>query len=391
MQVRRLIVCLTGLCWAIVSLAQTQHDMDVEYAEMYAKNPTVVKQRQSMGPFVDTILPEKFFIGDQLRTEINAYAKLQDNSGDVARIDQKTTVEFKKQRQDKGIGIVLKDGSVLLFGNPITTVKDNVITGQDGTGKTAATPLPPEGASGGATNVPPSSAYFMSGHDGDISVYALTDTQITTKAGQNVNVLGGQTVNIKNDVIGNPAEFNLTTFYRGEPIAAGLGPGQETLVYVEPSSVQRTLLSVRKRTLAAIENQYIRISKQKFLSEAIFGNGGGLNDPDTFRGQSPITGLVNPQVTSGTFTRTDDKQALFQPNRGNVVQIDELDFKAHTVKIDGKTGTVDLGPNGNSVSGTVIFGDGSAKRFDVRNFGGKEPPIGATFPGTLSQGIAPDR
>jgi hypothetical protein len=69
----------------------------------------------------------------------------------------------------------------------------------------------------------------------------------------------GQVVSVVDGVVGTVVDFDLLWFYRTSQLAAGLGPGQENVVDQKPTSVQRTLEAVRTQTLAAIEEQRMRL------------------------------------------------------------------------------------------------------------------------------------
>lgn len=225
-------------------------------------------------------------------------------------------------------------------------------------------------------------------------VFALTDSEITYAdlTGQSRSLQGGQMVTAVAGQAGQPQEFDLEAFCINEPLAAGLGPGHEGIILEEPAGVQATLTVVREATLEAIENQKARRSKLSFLSEALTGLDSGFSDIDEFRADSPPIGLINPQVTNGTFTRTGETTGTFTPDSGGPDVLIEVNADTGTLSFDNRPpGIPQVGRSGNNVSGTLIFPDGSATRFEVIDVGGRLPPIDDSRSGTLTDGIAPDR
>lgn len=223
--------------------------------------------------------------------------------------------------------------------------------------------------------------------------YALTNSNftVTTPEGKTlISLQGGQTVAVLNGQVGPIQEFDLQAFYQNNPLVAGLGPSQQSLVAQEAPAVQTTLNAVRIETLAAIRSQQRRISgfSSTFLRDALTGS--SSFDFDGQKGK-PSTTLRNPQTITGTFTRTGENTAVFVGSDGSQVPI-SVNFDAPSITINNISGVANsVGLSGNNASGTVINANGQAIRVEVLGVGGQEPPIGSSFPGTLSTGIAPDR
>jgi len=214
---------------------------------------------------------------------------------------------------------------------------------------------------------------------------------VTTPEGKTLIALqGGQTVKVLNGQVGSIQEFDLQAFYQNNPLVAGLGPGQQSLVAQEAPPVQNTLNAVRTETLSALRSQQRRASgfSSTFLRDALTGS--SSFDFDGQKGK-PSTTLRNPQAITGTFTRTGENTAVFVGSDGSQVPI-SVNFDNPSITINNISGVANsVGLSGNNASGTVINANGQAIRIEVLGVGGKEPPIGRSFPGTLSTGIAPDR
>lgn len=81
-----------------------------------------------------------------------------------------------------------------------------------------------------------------------IKVYDITGSQFLI-------LNGGETVDIRNGVLGEVKTFDLNRFYATSKLAAGLGPGQEKLLLQESPQVQEIFRLVRQDTLAALQTQ----------------------------------------------------------------------------------------------------------------------------------------
>jgi len=127
-----------------------------------------------------------------------------------------------------------------------------------------------------------------------------------------------------------------------------------------------------------------------FLRDALGGTDSGFEDFDGQKGE-PSRLIINPVVTPGIFTRTGNNTAAFTDVNGNVTNI-TVDFDNQSITIGGNSGIANsLGLSGNNASGTVVNADGTVTRVEVFGVKLEEPPVGRTFPGALTTGIAPDR
>ncbi|HIK05281.1 MAG TPA: hypothetical protein IGS40_11300 [Trichormus sp. M33_DOE_039] len=224
-------------------------------------------------------------------------------------------------------------------------------------------------------------------------VFALTDGDIKISDQQNkktVALKGGQTVAVKNGIVGNPQEFDLPAFYKTISLTAGLGPGQENLVAQESTPVQETLKAIRVETLAALKNQAQRFRgfTRTFLADALNGTEGDLNP----RPRVSVR-IINPQVVTGTFYKTSNNTATFIPdNNPNSPSNINVDFDQRTITIDGNTGiSNNAGLSGNNASGSVINANGQITQIDVFGVNGEEPQDNVPYRGSLTTGIARDR
>ncbi|AUT00508.1 hypothetical protein CLI64_08960 [Nostoc sp. CENA543] len=224
-------------------------------------------------------------------------------------------------------------------------------------------------------------------------VFALTDGDIKIsdqKEKKTVALKGGQTVAVRNGIVGNPQEFDLQAFYKTVSLTSGLGPGQENLVAQESTPVQETLKAVRRETLAALKNQAQRFRgfTRTFLADALNGTEGDLN---------PRPGvsvrIINPNVVTGTFYKTSNNTAIFIPdNNPNSPRNINVDFDQRTITIDGNTGVSNnAGLSGNNASGSVINSNGQITQIDVFGVNGEEPQNNIPYRGSLTTGIARDR
>ncbi|MBD2744513.1 hypothetical protein [Coleofasciculus sp. FACHB-1120] len=338
---------------------------------------------------------------DALQTAARARAELLFNEGSLARIDQSTTFLFKPglrrfqltNRVATETVLQLKDGIALVInppGSAVTTVETPTSTIQlqslptpAAPGSPAAPPLSPSQGSS-AVMVVYNAATNTAQH------FALTDgVTIATPTGSNpVSLKGGQVVVASAGGVGNPVEFDLQGFYSTITLAAGLGPGQESIVAQESYEVQQTLNFVRIDTLAAVRNQVRRISsfEATFLRDALTG---GDSNFDGQKGKTSVL-IFNPSVTTGVFTRTGENTATFTATNGTVSNI-SVDFDTQSTTINNNAGVSNsVGLSGNNASATVINANGTVTKIQVFGVGGKEPNVGSSFPGTLTTGIAPD-
>lgn len=224
-------------------------------------------------------------------------------------------------------------------------------------------------------------------------VFALTNGDIKIsdlKDKKTVALKGGQTVSVKNGVVGNVQEFDLKGFYKIITLTNGIGPGQENLVAQEAVPVQETLKAVRIETLAALRNQTKRIEgfTKTFLSDALNGTEGDLNP----RPRASVR-IINQQVITGTFFKGEGNTAVFIPdNSSNSPKQISVDFDKGTVTIDGKTGIANkAGLSGNNASGSIIDANGQITEINVFGVNGDAPKEGIPYYGSLTTGVARDR
>ncbi|WP_414755222.1 hypothetical protein [Anabaena sp. CCY 9910] len=224
-------------------------------------------------------------------------------------------------------------------------------------------------------------------------VFALTDgdIKITDQRGRKiVTLLGGQTVAVKNGVVGNPQEFDLPAFYKSITLASGLGAGQENLVAQETTPVQETIKAVRIETLAALRRQSDRFRgfTRTFLADALNGTEGDLNPRP-----SVSVRITNPQVVTGTFYRRQGNNAVFIPDNNPNSPVDiSVDFDQRTIDIGGNTGVSNrAGLSGNNASGSVINANGQITQIEVFAVNGESPQEGVPYRGSLTTGVARDR
>ncbi|MFE1747414.1 hypothetical protein [Coleofasciculus sp. H7-2] len=335
---------------------------------------------------------------DALRTAARARAELLFNEGSLARIDQSTTFLFKPglrrfqltNRVATETVLQLKDGIALVInppGSAVTTVETPTSTIQLQSLATSATPAAPLSPSQGSSAV----MVVYNAATNTAQHFALTDgVTIATPTGSNpVSLKGGQVVVASAGGVGQPVEFDLQGFYSTITLAAGLGPGQESIVAQESYAVQQTLNIVRISTLAAVRNQARRISsfETTFLRDALTG---GDSNFDGQKGKTSVL-IFNPSVTTGVFTRTGENTATFTATNGTVSSI-SVDFDTQSTTINNNAGVSNsVGLSGNNASATVINANGTVTKIQVFGVGGKEPNVGSSFPGTLTTGIAPDR
>lgn len=382
-----LILVRNILAWLVLSLCFTPllaaqdtpikrtevDDYRLNEAEMYYLSNEVKIRQHLEEIFQNAQLKDSLFPRDILRTGYSSLAKLYFNEGSLARIDENTVFVFRQGlrrfelTQGKGLFVVFPNSGINRIGT-----SDSNINIQSDLQQVAVVLVTHDGAKNVST------------------MHALTDG---VELGEDRSLLGGQFVTFADGNAGVPEESDLEEFYKTETLANGLGPGQEHYLDQEPAKVQEKLTKAREATLAAIENQAIRISRQVFVRNALNGVDSGFSDVDDFRGDSTTIGLIDPQRTPGTFTRTGENTAIFQPsNATDPARPIEVDFDARSVTIDGRTGiSNDFGLNGNNATGTVIFENGNATRIDVLDVNGSEPAIGETFQGTFTSGLAPDR
>jgi hypothetical protein len=224
-------------------------------------------------------------------------------------------------------------------------------------------------------------------------VFALTDGDIKIsdqKGKKTVALQGGQTVAVRNGLVGKVQEFDLPAFYKSISLTSGLGPGQENLIAQESTPVQETLNAVRIETLAALKNQAQRFKgfTRTFLADALNGTEGDLNPRP-----SVSIRISNPQVTTGTFFRQREGNTaiLIPDNNPNSPTTIGVDFDKGTVTINDNTGVKNqAGLSGNNASASVIDANGQITQIDVFGVNGEAPQRGVGYRGSLTTGVARD-
>jgi hypothetical protein len=409
-----IISTLLTLSWMTPVLAES--DQLLTRAEVYKliKIVELLLHNQTARPAQpqDVMVPR-----DAVRTGESSQAQLFFNDKSLIRVDQSSTFRFEpglrrfKLRNllalnemifklENGTALVLSPpGSVgtevetpesqiqILAIQPTTAQKNNTFIAANKNNKISQNNLflPAQKASA-----------VMVIHDqtrNATQVFALTDGDIKISDQQGkktVALQGGQTVAVRNGVVGNVQEFDLQGFYRSISLSTGLGPGQENVVAQEAVPVQETLKAVRIETLAALRNQAQRFRgfTRTFLADALNGSEGDLNP------RPPVSvRIINPQVTNGTFVRNQDNTVNFTPDGSSVPQTNiSVDFDQNTVTIDGNTGiSNNAGLSGNNASGSVINANGQITQIEVFGVNGEAPGVGIPYRGSLTTGIARDR
>jgi hypothetical protein len=402
---------LLTLSWMTPVLA-TQ-DQPLTRAEVYKliKKVELLLQNQTLRPAKakDVIVPR-----DAVKTGISSEAQLFFNDKSLIRVDQSSIFRFepgiRRFQLPNRIALnemifKLENGTALIL-SPPGSVGTEVATPETKITILAAIPVTENNKNNKLSQIPETKTLLLQPankasavmviHDAtnkNTQVFALTDGDIKISDLQEkktVALRGGQTVAVKNGLVGKVQEFDLQGFYKIITLTTGLGPGQENLVAQESAPVQETLKAVRIQTLAALRNQAKRFAgfTKTFLVDALDGTEGNLNP-------RPRTSLriTNPQVTTGTFFRRDGNTAVFIPdNNPNSANQLAVDFNQGTVTIDGKTGVSNkAGLSGNNASGSVIDANGQITQIDVFGVNGEEPQTGIPYRGSLTTGVARDR
>jgi hypothetical protein len=417
---QKLIISGLLTVYLITPVLATQ-DQPLTRAEVYKliKVVELLLQNQTRRPAKakDVIVPR-----DAVKTGVSSEAQLFFNDKSLIRVDQSSTFRFEPGirrfqlpnrlalnemifKLDNGTALILSPpGSVgtqvetpeskisILAAIPVNNSSPNnnldlANAQNDKLGQSSPMALYAPASKGSAVMVIHNAAR------NNTQVFALTDGDIKISDLQEkktVALQGGQTVAIKNGVVGTVQEFDLKGFYKLINLTSGIGPGQENLVAQESPQVQETLNTVRVQTLAALRNQTKRIEgfTKTFLSDALNGTEGDLNP----RPRTSVR-ISNPQVTTGTFFRREGNVATFIPdNNANSPNRISVDFDKGTVTIDGKTGVSNkVGLSGNNASGSIIDANGQITQINVFGVNGEEPQEGIPYRGSLTTGVARDR
>ncbi|MDJ0737620.1 MAG: hypothetical protein QNJ47_26785 [Nostocaceae cyanobacterium] len=208
---------------------------------------------------------------DALQTKTKSRAELLFNEGSLARIGSNAIFRFKPGLRRFELPSGVRAETIFELRNGIAVV------------------LNPPGSSGTTVETPQTKIEFLAStaietateadilalsskssaiaivHDGGrntTQAFNLTRQaiKISNLDGTQFKILqAGETVSVKNGVIGEIQTFNLDKFYKTTQLATGLGPGQEALVTQESPRVQQILNAVRKETIAAWESQRLWI------------------------------------------------------------------------------------------------------------------------------------
>lgn len=406
---------LLTCAWLSPVLGET--DKPLTRAEVYKliKIVELLRHNQNQRPaqINDVVVPR-----DAVKTGVSSEAQLFFNDKSLIRVDQSSVFRFEPGlRRFKLRNLIalnemifkLDDGTALILSPPgsvgtavetpetkINILAPRPVISQQQTTLFASSKNLKISQNNDLYSPAQKASAVMIVHDRErntTQVFALTDGDIKISDQQDrktVVLKGGQTVAVKNGIVGNPQEFDLQAFYKTISLTTGLAPGQENLVAQESTPVQETLNAIRKETIAALKNQAQRFRgfTRTFLADALNGTEGDLNP----RPRVSVR-IINPQVTAGTFYRTSNNTAVFIPdNNPNAPRNINLDFDQKTITIDGNTGVSNnAGLSGNNASGSVINANGQITQIDVFGVNGEEPQNNIPYRGSLTTGIARDR
>lgn len=397
LQRQLLVSALLTLFWINPALAQSEQNLTRAEVYKLIKIVELLLQNQTQRPakLKDVVVPK-----DAVRTGVSSEAQLFFNDKSLIRVAQSSVFRFQPGlRRFKLRNLIAQNETIFKLDNgtalilsPPGSVGTAVETPQTQVTILASTSAPSDKL------YPPAqlASAVMVIHNQErntTQVFALTDgdIKITDQQGKKAVALrGGQTVAVKNGVVGNPQEFDLPAFYQNIALAAGLGPGQEKFIAQESPPVQETLKFVRVQTLAALKNQAQRFKgfTRTFLADALNGTEGDLNPRPAISVR-----IVNPQVVTGTFYKTRGNNAVFIPDKNpNSPTNISVDFDKGTVTINGNTGVSNkAGLSGNNASGSVINANGQITQIEVFAVNGEAPQDNVPYRGSLTTGIARDR
>ncbi|MBD2361130.1 FecR domain-containing protein [Anabaena minutissima FACHB-250] len=401
---RLIVTTFLTLTWITPTLAQT--DKPLIRAEVYKLIPSVQlllhNQTQRPAQRNDVIVPR-----DAVKTGVSSEAQLFFNDKSLIRVDQKTTFRFDPGYRRFNLPNLIalgeiipnvENGRALILtppGSVVTVVETpgsqiRILAADCAIADNHQTPINTQN-NPICKPAPKATAVLVAHHQesNTTQVFALTDGDINISDSQDkktVALKGGQTVAIRNGIVGNPQEFDLPAFYKTISLASGLGPGQEKLLAQESTPVQETLKAIRIETLAALKNQAQRFRgfTRTFLSDALNGTEGDLN---------PRPGvsvrIINPEVVTGTYYKTSENTAVFYPdNNSNAPKNITVDFDQKTITIDGNTGvSSNAGLSGNNARGSVINANGQITQLEVIGVNGEKPQDNVGYRGTLTTGI----
>jgi hypothetical protein len=251
---------LLSLTWIASAHAQQAALTRAEVYKMSNQVQVLLSNRPARpAKLADVLVPQ-----DAVKTGTRSRAELLFNEGSLARIGSNAIFRFIPGMR----GFQLRNGTALIMSLPQQTATQIETPG--GTIVAAAVLPPAEGAPPRPTSGPGASppndlrslalAISVDAADSQniqVKVFSLTSAIVTFTdlKGNVINLQGGQFLLISNGQAGPIQTFDLKTFYGSSSLGAGLGPGQADLILQEPQSVQPTLQTVRRATLATLEAQ----------------------------------------------------------------------------------------------------------------------------------------
>jgi hypothetical protein len=280
---RYLLVVFLVLIFANPVLAQSNSELT--RAEVY-KLQKLVDLLLANKPARQAQLKDSLRPLDAVQTKARSRVDLLFNEGSVLQVGANSGFRFKpglrKMQLKNGQTVAetlfeLQNGTVVAITPPASAGTTVEIPGS---GKVeslvAVLPTPPNAPSSEPINTKVKSGVFTVTHDKinnltSVANLGIGEVKVFNQDGTQFKIIqGGQTVDIKNGVLGDVKTFDLGRFYTTTKLGAGLGPGQESLLIKEPSPVQETFRAVRKDTIAAWQAQ------QKWIEGLCTLNGRGV-------------------------------------------------------------------------------------------------------------------
>jgi hypothetical protein len=260
---RYLLVVFLVLISANLVLAQSNQELT--RAEVY-KLQKLVNLLLANKPARQAQLKDSIRPLDAVQTKARSRVDLLFNEGSILQVGANSDFRFKpglrKMQLKNGQTVAetlfeLQNGTVVAItppGSAGTTVEI------PGSGKVeslvAVLPSPNE-----PINTKLTSGVFTVTHDKinnitSVANLGIGEVKVFNPDGTQFKIIqGGQTVDIKNGVLGDVKTFDLGRFYTTTKLGAGLGPRQESLILNESPPVQETFRLVRKDTIAAWQAQ----------------------------------------------------------------------------------------------------------------------------------------
>lgn len=251
------IATLLGFAWITPATAQQALLTRAEVYKLVNKVQLLLNDRPPRPAKLSDIMAPQ----DSLRTATRSRAELLFNEGSVARIGANAIFRFIPGMR----GFQLRNGTALIMSRP-TTVATRIET-LEGQAVAEIPPTSPDVAPPvGTPPIAPAQTpdvrslamiIQVDGPSKKVNFFNMTNIPIKVldSRGNSVLLSAGQTVTFLNGTLGPVQTFDLGRFYQTSGLAAGLGPGQESLILQEPPQVQQTLKTVRVATLAALALQ----------------------------------------------------------------------------------------------------------------------------------------